>query len=84
MGNLATLAKAKGYQVSGFDGPIYPPMSDYLEQAGVTIFDQFDPEQLQPPPDLVIVGNANLPRGNPALSTSKSRFCINQDRMVGE
>ncbi|MDE0093168.1 MAG: UDP-N-acetylmuramate:L-alanyl-gamma-D-glutamyl-meso-diaminopimelate ligase [Gammaproteobacteria bacterium] len=67
MGNLAILAKAKGYQVSGFDGPIYPPMSDYLDQAGITIFDQFDPVQLQPPPDLVIVGNANLPRGNPAL-----------------
>ena len=67
MANLAILAQSKGYQVSGFDGPIYPPMSDHLASAGIKVFQGFEPAQLHPRPDLVIVGNANLPRGNPAL-----------------
>ena len=67
MGSLALLAKEAGYSVKGFDGPIYPPMSDLLANAGIAPYDHFDPAQLQPPPDLVIVGNANLPRGSEPL-----------------
>lgn len=67
MGSLALLAKEAGYSVKGFDGPIYPPMSDLLTNAGIEPYDHFDPVQLQPPPDLVIVGNANLPRGSEPL-----------------
>ena len=67
MGSLAILAKEAGYTVKGFDGPIYPPMSDQLANAEIETFDHFDPAQLQPPPDLVVVGNANLPRGSEPL-----------------
>ena len=63
MGSLALLAKEAGFVVQGFDGPIYPPMSDLLANADIDPYDSFDPAQLQPLPDLVIVGNANLPRG---------------------
>lgn len=67
MGSLAVLAKQMGYDVKGYDGPIYPPMSELLARNEIETFERFEPAQLQPPPDLVIVGNANLPRGSEAL-----------------
>jgi UDP-N-acetylmuramate: L-alanyl-gamma-D-glutamyl-meso-diaminopimelate ligase len=67
MGSLALLARDMGFEVSGSDGEIYPPMSDLLAAADVTIHEGFSPKQLDPAPDLVIVGNANLPRGNDAI-----------------
>ena len=67
MGSLAQLAKQMGYEVSGSDGVIYPPMSDQLGQAGIRTFEGFDPAQLEPPIDQIIVGNAGLPRGNAAI-----------------
>ncbi len=67
MGSLACLAREAGFKVAGFDGPIYPPMSDQLAAADVTVYDHFDPKQLSPEPEAVIVGNANLPRGSAPL-----------------
>lgn len=67
MGNLAILAKQAGYAVAGFDSKIYPPMSDQLAAAGINAYDQFEPSHFEPPPDAVVVGNASMPRGNPAL-----------------
>ena len=63
MGSLALLAKAMGYRVSGSDTNIYPPMSVQLQQAGISIEEGYKPSQLQPAPDLIVVGNA-LSRGN--------------------
>ena len=67
MGSLALLAKELGFEVAGFDGKLYPPMSDQLANAGIEAFEGFAPEQLEPPPDLVVVGNAKLPRGHAAI-----------------
>ena len=67
MGSLALLAKELGFQVSGSDKKIYPPMSDLLAAADITVFEGFTSDQLEPAPDLVIVGNANLPRGSEAI-----------------
>ena len=64
MGSLAILAKEAGYSVSGSDQKLYPPMSDLLDAAAIDVFEGFDPAQLDPAPDLVILGNAGLPRGN--------------------
>jgi UDP-N-acetylmuramate: L-alanyl-gamma-D-glutamyl-meso-diaminopimelate ligase len=66
MGSLAQLAKSAGHTVSGCDANVYPPMSTQLEQAGITLIEGFDPQQLQPAPDLIVVGNA-LSRGNPCV-----------------
>ncbi len=66
MGSLAQLAKAQGHKVTGSDQGIYPPMSDQLEQAGIEVIAGFDPAQLNPVPDCVIIGNA-MSRGNPAV-----------------
>jgi UDP-N-acetylmuramate: L-alanyl-gamma-D-glutamyl-meso-diaminopimelate ligase len=66
MGGVAQLARALGHQVSGSDANVYPPMSTQLAAAGIQITEGYDPAQLAPAPDQVVVGNA-MSRGNPAL-----------------
>lgn len=66
MGSLAQLAKSAGHRVSGCDANVYPPMSIQLQQAGIELIEGFDPTQLNPVPDLIVVGNA-LSRGNPCV-----------------
>lgn len=67
MGHAALLAKAAGHEVSGSDAGIYPPMSDVLRAADITIQAGYDPQRLAAlAPDLVVVGNA-LSRGNPEI-----------------
>src|SRR5690606_28825975 len=66
MGSLAQIAKAEGHRVTGSDANIYPPMSTQLEQAGIDLIEGYEPSQLDPAPDLVVVGNA-LSRGNPCV-----------------
>ncbi|MEM6707208.1 MAG: UDP-N-acetylmuramate:L-alanyl-gamma-D-glutamyl-meso-diaminopimelate ligase [Pseudomonadota bacterium] len=73
MGSIAQLAKALGHDVSGFDEAVYPPMSEQLAGAGIRYYEGFEPGQLEPEPNLVIVGNANLPRGNKALEAVLDR-----------
>lgn len=67
MGSIALLAKEHGFEVSGTDRALYPPMSDQLAAAGIAVDEGFDAELLEPPPDMVVIGNAHLPRGNAAL-----------------
>jgi len=64
MGALACMLKDLGMEVTGSDQKIYPPMSRFLAERGVRMFDGFRPENLAGRPDLVVVGNA-VPRTNP-------------------
>ena len=64
MGTLACILQEMGYQVTGSDQNIYPPMSDFLAEKGVKLFSGFSPENLSHHPDLVIIGNA-VGRENP-------------------
>jgi len=66
MGSLAAMLKSRGYQVSGSDEHVYPPMSTFLESQGIKLFQGFDKNHLFPRPDLVIIGNA-MSRGNPEV-----------------
>ena len=66
MGSLAVLAKALGHRVTGSDANVYPPMSTQLQAQGIELTQGYDPAQLAPAPDLVVIGNA-LSRGNPAV-----------------
>ncbi len=66
MGGVAQLAKALGHRVSGSDANVYPPMSTQLEAAGIELGEGWDPARLDPPPDVVVIGNA-LSRGNPMV-----------------
>src|SRR5262245_43155579 len=66
MASLAAMLQEKGYEVSGSDEGIYPPMSGLLEGCGIRVAPRYAIENLQPEPDLVVVGNA-LSRGNPEV-----------------
>jgi UDP-N-acetylmuramate: L-alanyl-gamma-D-glutamyl-meso-diaminopimelate ligase len=73
MGALAGALKRQGFVVRGSDRPLYPPMSTFLAEAGIQVAQGFDPRNLEPKPDLVIVGNV-MRRDNPesqALAASR-------------
>ncbi len=57
MASLAGILKDLGYKVTGSDQNVYPPMSTQLEKLGIPIQIGFKKENLEPRPDLVIVGN---------------------------
>lgn len=66
MGGLAILARQLGHAVTGSDQDVYPPMSTQLEGHGIVLQSGYRPENLEPRPDLVVIGNA-ISRGNPEL-----------------
>jgi UDP-N-acetylmuramate: L-alanyl-gamma-D-glutamyl-meso-diaminopimelate ligase len=72
MAPLACLLKQLGHEVRGSDAPLYPPMSDLLADHGIEPMVGFDPDHLEPAPDLVIVGNA-IPRQNPEAAAAEER-----------
>ena len=61
MGALAGLFKQAGCTVRGADSGVYPPMSTHLADLGIPVHEGYDPAHLDPPPDLVVVGNACRP-----------------------
>jgi UDP-N-acetylmuramate: L-alanyl-gamma-D-glutamyl-meso-diaminopimelate ligase len=72
MGSLAAMLQEAGYQVQGSDENVYPPMSTFLSSRGITIKEGYGSENLEPPPDLVVVGNV-IRRDNPeAVATLES------------
>jgi UDP-N-acetylmuramate: L-alanyl-gamma-D-glutamyl-meso-diaminopimelate ligase len=66
MASLAGMLKQRGFRVTGSDAAAYPPMSDFLGELGIPVAQPFDPRNLEPRPDLVVVGNA-MSRGNAEL-----------------
>ena len=77
MATLAALLKSKGHDVRGSDQNVYPPMSDFLAQQGITLLQGYEPEHITAELDLVVVGNA-ISRGNPELEEvldRKIRYC---------
>jgi UDP-N-acetylmuramate: L-alanyl-gamma-D-glutamyl-meso-diaminopimelate ligase len=61
MGSLAGLLKELGHRVTGSDTAFYPPMGDALVRWGIETKTGFDPANLEPAPDLVVVGNVCRP-----------------------
>ena len=66
MASLAGMLNERGFRVTGSDAAAYPPMSDFLASLGIPVAQPFDPKNLSPTPDLVVVGNA-ISRGNVEL-----------------
>jgi len=66
MASLAGMLRAQGHRVTGSDMAAYPPMSDQLREMGIVIMEPYAAKNLEPRPDLVVVGNA-ISRGNPEL-----------------
>ncbi len=66
MASLAGMLKQRGFHVTGSDAAAYPPMSDFLRELDIPVAQPFDAKNLEPRPDLVVVGNA-MSRGNVEL-----------------
>lgn len=62
MGGLALLARELGFQVSGCDENVYPPMSEHLADEGIEIISGYKLADL-PEAEVYLVGNA-MSRGN--------------------
>lgn len=66
MASLAGMLKEKDFEVRGSDQNVYPPMSTELAKLGIVVFSGYNERNLEPRPDLVVIGNA-LSRGNPEI-----------------
>ena len=66
MASLAGMLKQRGHRVTGSDAAAYPPMSDFLGELGIPVAEPFAAKNLEPKPDLIVVGNA-ISRGNAEL-----------------
>lgn len=66
MSGIAILAKQSGHEVVGSDMNVYPPMSTQLREQGIELKEGYDPKNIDPNVDVVIVGNV-IKRGNPAM-----------------
>ena len=64
MGSLAGMFHERGYRVTGSDQGVYPPMSDFLADLGIDVMEGYRALNLDPRPDLVVVGNV-IRRTNP-------------------
>jgi UDP-N-acetylmuramate: L-alanyl-gamma-D-glutamyl-meso-diaminopimelate ligase len=64
MASTAAAMKEKGFEVTGSDQNVYPPMSTFLAERGIEAMNGYADRNLSHKPDLVVVGNA-ISRGNP-------------------
>ena len=77
MGSLALLARELGFEVSGCDENIYPPMSTFLAERGLEVTEGYYEGNIDYGPELVVIGNA-ISRGNPeaeAVLERKLSYC---------
>src|SRR5580704_16240205 len=66
MASLAGMLQMQGHYITGSDAAAYPPMSDLLRGLKIPIHEPYSESNLNPRPDLVVVGNA-ISRGNVEL-----------------
>jgi UDP-N-acetylmuramate: L-alanyl-gamma-D-glutamyl-meso-diaminopimelate ligase len=66
MASLAGMLKQRAFNVTGSDAAAYPPMSDFLASLSIPLSQPFAAKNLDPRPNLVVVGNA-ISRGNVEL-----------------
>lgn len=69
---LAGMLKSRGFEVKGSDENVYPPMSTFLQQLGIPVYEGYHEDHLLGLPDLVVIGNA-MSRGNPEVEAVLDR-----------
>jgi UDP-N-acetylmuramate: L-alanyl-gamma-D-glutamyl-meso-diaminopimelate ligase len=73
MGAFAGMLKVAGYEVTGSDDNVYPPMSDMLREWGISVLTPYASENIdRARPDLVIIGNV-IRRVNPEATAVRER-----------
>lgn len=63
MGAVAAAMVRRGFTVTGSDANVYPPMSTFLEEEGITLFEGYKASNIPPDADVIVIGNA-MSRGN--------------------
>ena len=71
MAALAGMLKSKGYNVTGSDGKVYPPMSDFLSQMNIDVKKGYSADNIPSDTDMVIVGNVITAINEEALELSR-------------
>src|SRR5688572_12971225 len=64
MASVAAAMRERGFEVSGSDQNVYPPMSTFLAERKIEVMAGYAERNLAHAPDLVVIGNA-ISRGNP-------------------
>ena len=77
MGSVAAAMKRRGFEVSGSDSNVYPPMSDFLREQGITITEGYHSDNIPSDTDVVVIGNA-ISRGNPEAEAALERKLLYQ------
>jgi UDP-N-acetylmuramate: L-alanyl-gamma-D-glutamyl-meso-diaminopimelate ligase len=72
MGAVAVAMKERGFVVTGSDSGVYPPMSDFLQEKGITISGGYAAANIPDRVDLAVIGNV-ISRGNPELEEVLNR-----------
>ncbi|MGZ5002219.1 MAG: Mur ligase domain-containing protein, partial [Chthoniobacterales bacterium] len=72
MGSVAAALRERGFNVTGSDENVYPPMSTFLEKRGVILKEGFRAENIPDDADVVVIGNA-MKRGNPEVEAVLNR-----------
>src|SRR5436309_464188 len=77
MASAAAAMQERGFQVTGSDQNVYPPMSTFLAERKIPVLGGYAERNLAHKPDLVVIGNA-ISRGNPeaeCVLDHKLRYC---------
>ena len=77
MGAVAAAMREQGFNVTGSDEKVFPPMSDFLRAKGIPLLEGYRPGNIPADADLIVVGNA-IARGNPELEEVLNRHLCYQ------
>jgi UDP-N-acetylmuramate: L-alanyl-gamma-D-glutamyl-meso-diaminopimelate ligase len=72
MGSVAAALRDRGFQVTGSDENVYPPISIFLQKKGIAIKAGYRAENIPRDADVVVIGNA-MKRGNPEVEAVLNR-----------
>jgi len=72
MGAVAAALQERGFKITGSDESVYPPMSTFLEQSGIKLYQGYDKKNIPNDADVVVIGNA-MKRGNPEVEAVLNR-----------
>jgi UDP-N-acetylmuramate: L-alanyl-gamma-D-glutamyl-meso-diaminopimelate ligase len=72
MASVAAALKERGFKVTGSDENVYPPMSTFLKEKGISLKEGYRAENIPADADVVVIGNA-MKRGNPEVESVLNR-----------
>jgi len=72
MASVAAALRERDFKVTGSDQNVYPPMSTFLQEKGISLKEGYRAENIPADADVVVIGNA-ITRGNPEVEAVLNR-----------